>query len=101
MQPEILNQSDEDILGVVRQELEAILGVRGEPEFAEVCWHRQSMPQYYAGHCDRIAQIRELTDTIPGLELAGNAYTGVGIPDCITSGESAAERAFATLTQPH
>lgn len=91
MQPEMLEQSDEEIRATVLGELKEILGVRGEPDFVEVCWHRNSMPQYHVGHCERVARIRELTGKFDGLELAGSGYSGVGIPDCVASGESAAE----------
>ena len=98
MQPELLNKSDEEILTLVRDELESILGVHGTPDFTVVCRHERSMPQYHLGHCERVARIKELTHQLPGLELAGNAYSGVGIPDCISSAESAAERVFAATT---
>ncbi|MDA0809414.1 MAG: protoporphyrinogen oxidase [Planctomycetota bacterium] len=92
LQPEMLDQSDEEILEAVRAELHSILGVGGDPDFMEVCWHKRSMPQYHVGHCERVARIHDLVAGHAGLELAGNAYSGVGIPDCILSGESAAER---------
>ena len=92
MQPEMLDQSDDEITTTVLAELKSILGVNGEPDFVEVCRYERSMPQYHLGHCERVARIRELVAKIEGLELAGNAYAGVGIPDCISSGESAAER---------
>lgn len=92
LQPEMLDQSDEEILTAVRAELRSILGVGGEPDFMEVCRHERSMPQYHVGHCERVARICELVAAHKGLELTGNAYSGVGIPDCIASGESAAQR---------
>jgi len=92
MQPEMLDQSDDEITKTVLAELKSILGVNGEPDFIEVCRHERSMPQYHLGHCERVARIRELIKGIEGLELAGNAFAGVGIPDCISSGESAAEK---------
>lgn len=92
MQPEMLDQSDDEITKTVLAELKSILGVNGGPDFTEVCRHERAMPQYHLGHCERVARIRELVVKIEGLELAGNAYSGVGIPDCISSGESAAER---------
>jgi oxygen-dependent protoporphyrinogen oxidase len=55
------------------------------------------MPQYVLGHCENIEQIESRMSTLPGLELAGNAYHGVGVPNCIQSGEQAAERVLATL----
>jgi protoporphyrinogen/coproporphyrinogen III oxidase len=99
MQPDMLDLSDEEILQTVRAELKSILGVGGKPDFMEVCRYEKSMPQYHLGHCERVARIRELTERYSGLELAGNAYSGVGIPDCISSGESAAERLATELRE--
>jgi oxygen-dependent protoporphyrinogen oxidase len=99
MQPQMLDQSDVEIAKAVQAELKSILGVHGEPDFMEVCRHERSMPQYHLGHCERVARIRELISNMDGLELAGNAYSGVGIPDCVLSGESAAERLADQLAQ--
>ena len=55
------------------------------------------MPQYHVGHLDRVARIEQLAARHPTLALAGNAYHGVGIPQCIASGEQAAERIAAQL----
>jgi len=52
------------------------------------------MPQYRLGHLDRIETIERRLATLPGLSLAGSAYRGVGIADCVHSGETAAERAL-------
>jgi oxygen-dependent protoporphyrinogen oxidase len=59
--------------------------------FAEITrwWH--SMPQYHLGHLDRVERINARVAELPGLALAGNSYTGPGIPDCVRSGEAAAE----------
>ena len=51
------------------------------------------MPQYNLGHLERVAAIEQRLEGLPGLFVAGNAYRGVGLPDCIASGEAAAERA--------
>jgi oxygen-dependent protoporphyrinogen oxidase len=59
--------------------------------FAEVSKWENSMPQYQVGHVARFGRIRERLASLPGLALAGNAYTGPGIPDCIRSGQDAAE----------
>ena len=55
------------------------------------------MPQYHVGHLDRVAQIRAAEAELPGFALAGNAYEGTGIPDCIHSGRAAAERLASAL----
>jgi len=49
------------------------------------------MPQYEVGHLDRVAEIENALEQFPGLVLAGNSYRGAGIPDCIRSGEAAAQ----------
>jgi oxygen-dependent protoporphyrinogen oxidase len=59
-------------------------------------WPR-SMPQYHVGHLARVARIEQLATAVPTLALAGNAYRGVGIPQCIASGEAAAERISKAL----
>ena len=95
MQPELLEQSDEEILRMVRDELNDILGVGGDPDFSVVVRYQNAMPQYHVGHLELVEQIESRTETHLGLALAGNAYRGVGIPDCIHSGEQAAERVWA------
>jgi oxygen-dependent protoporphyrinogen oxidase len=50
------------------------------------------MPQYHVGHRARLDRIERLATRLPGLLLAGSAYRGVGVPDCITQGWAAADR---------
>jgi oxygen-dependent protoporphyrinogen oxidase len=54
------------------------------------------MAQYTVGHAQRIEEIRARAAEIPGLHLAGNAYEGIGIPDCIRTGRQAAKNILAT-----
>jgi protoporphyrinogen/coproporphyrinogen III oxidase len=91
-QPEILERSDDELLMLVRSELEQTLGVSGNPDFSIVARYRRAMPQYHVGHVARVERIEKLCSAQSGLELAGNYLHGVGIPDCIQSGEQAAER---------
>ncbi len=91
MQPEELNRTDEEIIQMVRAELRELLGVAGEPDFVRLARWNRAMPQYHLGHLDRVEKIESRIKRHPGLALAGNAYRGVGIPDCIHSGELAAE----------
>lgn len=101
MQPH-LNELDDEALGIlVRKELRDILGVKGPPDFTQVVRYPRGMPQYTLGHLDRVAEIERRMQSYPGLELAGNAYHGVGVPDAIASGEQAALRVFAELSAPH
>jgi protoporphyrinogen/coproporphyrinogen III oxidase len=97
LQPELLNADDDGLSQLVLSELNALLGVSGRPDFTRVVRYDRAMPQYSLGHIERITRIEQLAAQIPGLELAGNAYHGVGVPDCIHSGEMAAERTWAHL----
>ena len=87
----ILDLDDEGILGAVQNELETLLGWRAEPVSWRLSRWRRSMAQYEVGHTRRIAQIEELLRRHAGLHLAGNAYSGIGIPDCIRTGRAAAQ----------
>jgi oxygen-dependent protoporphyrinogen oxidase len=90
--PEMLEKPDEQIKATVLAELGELLGAQGEPELFRIQRWPATMPQYHLGHLDRVAEIERLVGQMPGLQLAGNAYRGVGIPFCIRSGELAAER---------
>jgi len=82
--------SDDQIVGIVRNELQQIIGLRAEPLFARVYKWKSAMAQYGVGHLDRLDRIERLRQLLPGLTLAGNAYRGIGVPDCVRSGRDAA-----------
>ena len=75
----------------------ATLGVTAAPHLMRVSRWMRAMPQYELGHPERAARIRQRVAARPWLALAGNAYAGVGIPDCIRSGQAAADRVAAGL----
>ena len=81
----------------VRKDLEDLIGVKALPLFTVVKKWRRSMPQYHVGHLDLIARIQTRIQKLSGLELAGNAYGGAGVPDCIRSGESVATSLVESL----
>ena len=91
LQPEVFALEESEIVNRVESDLRELLGITGKPLFTEVSKWQNSMPQYEVGHLDRIAAIENTVRELPGLTLAGNAYRGAGIPDCIRSGETAAE----------
>ena len=91
--PGVLDLTDDQITSLVRQELQSILGLSPEPRFVRICRWPSSMPQYVLGHEERVAAIRARLASHPGLFLAGNAYSGVGLSDCIRSGRAAAASA--------
>ena len=109
---EIWGLADDQIVGIVRNELQQILGphifppqigapqvtgppitgLRAEPLFARVYKWKSAMAQYGVGHLDRLDRIERLRRQLPGLALAGNAYRGIGVPDCVRSGSDAAKQ---------
>lgn len=93
----MFEQDDGAIAAGVRYELAALLGITAEPLFCRVHRHPRSMPQYHVGHLEKVERIESHLKKLPGLELAGNAYRGVGIADCVHSGEEAAENLLRAL----
>jgi len=83
--------ADAQIVGIVRDELQQILGLRAEPLFARVYKWKSAMAQYSVGHLERLERIERLRQQLPGLALAGNGYRGIGVPDCVRSGREAAK----------
>ncbi len=84
--------SDDAIIGIVRNDLQQILGLRATPLFARVYKWKSAMPQYGVGHLDRLDRINRLRQQLPALALAGNGFRGIGVPDCVRSGQDAAKQ---------
>jgi oxygen-dependent protoporphyrinogen oxidase len=93
-QEHVLQLSDGQLLAEAMADLEALLGWTASPAFVRIRRWPRSMAQYTVGHGSKIREIRTLVSTLPGLQLAGNAYEGIGIPDCVRTGRNAA-RALA------
>src|SRR6202166_5197206 len=98
MSREMMSLSDTEMVAAVRDEFRALLGVSAVTGFAEVRRWPDSMPQYEVGHLSRVADIERAIAQIPAYAIAGAAYRGVGIPDCVRSGEEAADAIFARLS---
>jgi oxygen-dependent protoporphyrinogen oxidase len=81
---------DDELVRLVRVELEALLGISGAARFARVFRYIAASPQPLVGHFDKLAHIQSRLRTVPGLHVIGNAYDGVGIPDCVRLAEQAA-----------
>jgi oxygen-dependent protoporphyrinogen oxidase len=97
---DLLAKPDAELLTIVCRELTEILGERvfprqAKPEHAQVSRWRRAMAQYSVGHQERKQRIAQRVATLPGLRLAGNAYDGIGIPDCIRLGRQAAKELIA------
>ncbi len=99
-QPELFDLEDAEMKTLVQAELAQLLGIKGEPMFIDVARHSRAMPQYTLGHTDRVASIRQQAAKHPRLALAGNAFGGVGIPDCVRSGLEAAGSLLQALADP-
>jgi protoporphyrinogen/coproporphyrinogen III oxidase len=89
--------ADDDLVVLARDEV-TLLGIRAEPVLTRVDRWPRGMPQYTLGHTERLERIDSALSRHPGLALAGAAYRGVGIPDCIHSGEEAARSIARSLT---
>jgi oxygen-dependent protoporphyrinogen oxidase len=100
---QVLHLPDQELALLVRSELTEILGLTAEPLFTKIFRWPNSMAQYTVGHKARAERIRRLVAATPGLALAGNAYSGIGIPDCVRSGNEAAAKIIADLgiARPH
>jgi len=90
----ILTEDDEALLARARAELREALGIAASPVLTRLHRWPASMPQYRVGHLARVETIERVSGALPGLSLAGAAYRGVGIADCVRSGEAAAEQAL-------
>lgn len=99
LQPRLLDQPDTVLEARVREDLEALLGVSGSPTLCRTARYPDGMPQYNVGHLDRVERIEARLERFPALALAGKSYRGVGIADCVQSGETAAERVADELAR--
>lgn len=92
LQPDMFALDEDEMLKRVENDLRELLAITEKPLFTEVSKWKNSMPQYEVGHLDRVQSIENDVAQLQRLTLAGNAYRGAGIPDCIRSAEAAAER---------
>jgi oxygen-dependent protoporphyrinogen oxidase len=92
LRPDMIDKSDEELATMAHQEVAELIGTHGEPHAAYVAKWRDAMPQYQVGHLQIVEEIVQRVNAHRRLELAGNSYRGVGIPQCIRSGREAADR---------
>jgi oxygen-dependent protoporphyrinogen oxidase len=97
---DLAERDEEALVRIARHELQDIMGITATPILARAYrWHKAN-PQYDLGHRSRIEEIERLVGGHPGLHLAGAAYRGAGIPDCIQSGMKIALRIAQKQNQP-
>lgn len=94
MQPHVYEMDDDALRRAVLQDFRDLIGLRGEPRFVETHRWPASMPQYPVGHLDYVRRLEAKIQRWPGLAVAGNAFGGVGVPDCVRSAEAAVDRLF-------
>jgi protoporphyrinogen/coproporphyrinogen III oxidase len=92
-------ESDERVLKLVRADLRRMLNLDTTPAFARIARWPRSMAQYTVGHDRRVKQIETSLAALPGLHLAGNAYHGIGVPDCVRMGKQAAATIAASVRE--
>lgn len=90
--PEAAEMPEAELVPLLLSEIKKTLRIDGKPLFTTVAHWPRTMPQYHLGHRELVREIETLTEAEPTLALAGNAFHGLGIPNCIHSGFQAAER---------
>lgn len=97
LQADVLDRDDGALVRLAHDDVAALLRVEGAPILTRVWRHPAAMPQYEVGHLDRVAAIEARLAGCPGLTLAGSAYRGVGIADCVRSGEASADHLLRVM----
>ena len=96
---DLAEQDGPALVRLAREELQAIMGITATPILAKAYrWHKAN-PQYDVGHSQRLVELERCLSESPGLHLAGAAYRGAGIPDCIQSGMAAARSIITERTR--
>ncbi|AFE09034.1 protoporphyrinogen oxidase [Corallococcus coralloides DSM 2259] len=89
--PEVVSRDEDALVALAREELKAMAGLTATPELTAVFRWPRGIPQYTVGHLERLAAMEERLKRWPGLHLAGNAYRGVGVNDCLKEAARLAE----------
>ena len=97
LQPQLVELPDAELARIAREEFAQLLGITAEPQFAVIRRWLRMLPEYGVGHVQLVDEIFSRGRALGGLALAGSAYRGVGIPDCIATGRAAAEQALGAF----
>jgi len=95
--PAAVDFSETEVRARVMQDLKDIMGIGATPDFVRIFRHERAIPQYVVGHEQRLRALDERLKTYPGLFLTGNAFSGVGLNDCVRSSDETAERILSQL----
>ncbi len=95
-----LDLDDATLVGELSAELREAMGLRGEPLGTLVTRWEDALPLYQPGHVERVARIEHELSRLPRVALAGAAYRGIGVPQCIAQGRAAAEQTLAAINAP-
>lgn len=90
--PEAMGWSDAEMVARSHMELSRLLSIEEPPTGAVVKRYQRAMPLYAVGHLEWLSTLEDHLSRWPGLAWAGNAYRGVGIPDCVRSASEAIAR---------
>ena len=94
--PRLALMDDERMLAMVQEELAAIAGIKADPDFFWIYRYEKAIPQYEVGHYKKLATLEEALSHHKGLYLAGNAYRGVAMNDCIGNSFTLAEKIISS-----
>ena len=81
--PGLAMLEERKLTDLVRAELRSMTGITAEPEFCQIYFHKRAIPQYHVGHARLLEQLQVEMKQFPGLYLAGNAFRGVSLNDCV------------------
>jgi len=95
--PAAVELDDATLLGRVREDLHATMGITADPAMVRIVRHHVGIPQYTVGHLERLARIEAHLGRLPGVHVAGNGYHGVAINNCAAEAGPLAERILADL----
>ncbi|MCI0665732.1 MAG: protoporphyrinogen oxidase [Acidobacteria bacterium] len=95
--PEAAKLSDNELIRIVHNDLERVLGITGVPRPLPVTRYERAIPQYNLGHAARIGKIESALHGHNGLWLAGNYLRGVSLGDCIKQAEDIAAEINRTI----
>jgi protoporphyrinogen oxidase len=95
-----LNFDDATLVEGLSAELREAMGLRGEPVSAHVTRWERALPHYEPGHIERVGRIEKELSHLPRVAVAGAAYRGMGVPQCIAQGRAAAEQTLAAMNVP-